>query len=322
MKALVLGATGHIGQGVVRDLLAHCYAVTAVTRHTTTPHLRDLDVDVLVGDIDRPGQIAEWAAGHDLVVDAAAPKPLGYFPPTRGGPDPIGTARNRALAHIEAVRRTGVRLAYISSFSTLPRPEGAERDPGQRWRHGYNAYFRAKDELDRILLEAGQDGLPIAILNPSAVFGPWETCPRDESLVARVLDGKVPWVMKHVVSVIDVRDLASGIRIAAESEHFGRQTAISGHDISLDDLARRIAALGRAPPPLPIHAGFAVGAGLWIEWVWALWGRHAPTAVCAAPVIADAWPMGTTEDLRALGVEPRPLEETLVDAVRWRAQRL
>ncbi|MRG96144.1 NAD-dependent epimerase/dehydratase family protein [Polyangium spumosum] len=36
-RALVLGATGHIGQAMVRELLTHGYHVTAATRRRGRP---------------------------------------------------------------------------------------------------------------------------------------------------------------------------------------------------------------------------------------------------------------------------------------------
>ncbi len=317
-RALVLGATGHIGQAMLRELLRRDCEVTAVTRQLRPASLAGLGVPYVVGDLDSGGLLGECLEGQDLVIDAAAPKPLGYFAPTRGGPDPVGVTRRRSLALVRAVERTGARLAHVSSFTTLPRATPrAGRESGVRWRHRRNAYFLAKQEMEQHLLEAGQRGLPIAVVNPSAVFGPWETCAPEESVVARVLMARLPLVMRHVVNLIDVRDVALGIVAALEAERFGRQTPMSAHDTTLDEVARRIATLAGVPLPIPIDSRLAEGLGLWLEAVSAFAGRPAPTAVCAVPVVADAWPMGTSQVLRDLGVEPRPLDETLWDSVLW-----
>lgn len=320
MKALVLGASGHIGQGVTRELLSAGCDVTATSRRANPPHLRDLPVEVVVGDLSQPGTIAALGSGHDVVVDAAAPKPLGYFVPPRGGPDPIRRARVRSMELVRMVEDTGATLVHVGSFSTLPRPGGYE--VAARWRRERNVYFHTKAAMERPLLDAGQRGLPVAIVNPSGVFGPWETCPIEESVVARVLTGQLPVVMRHMVNAIDVRDLASAIRALIELGRFGVPTPLSAHDIHLDDLVKWIADLAGVARPTTIDPRFALAAGTWIEAVAALAGRHAPTAVCAAPVVADSWAMGTSNHLRALGVEPRPLEETVVDAVRWRQELL
>ena len=66
MKALVLGATGHIGNAVVRKLLSHGYDVTATGRRTDPPRtLVKLPVHYSPGDHDEPGQIEHWVAGRN-----------------------------------------------------------------------------------------------------------------------------------------------------------------------------------------------------------------------------------------------------------------
>jgi nucleoside-diphosphate-sugar epimerase len=317
MRALVLGATGHIGQAVVRALIGRGYAVSAASRRAGGLGSTDLDVDLLTGDQSRPGQLRDWMQGHDIVVDASAPKPLGYFSPARGARDPLATARAHGARLVEGVERTGARLAFVSSFSTLRSSPSVGYDRGARWRHARNVYFRAKSEMERVLLEAGRRGLPITVVNPSAVFGPWEACPPEESVVARVLAGRLPFVMRHPVNVIDVRDLAAGIVAVLDRERFGDRTQMSGHDILLDDLARLIARFAGAPLPMSVDARLAEGLGLWFEGLWALVGHPAPVAFCAVPVVADAWPMGPSDQLRSLGLEPRPLERTIADAVHW-----
>src|SRR5262245_42090778 len=96
-RAVVLGATGHIGSAVVRQLVRRGAEVTAATRRSSaTPNLRGLDITLSPGDADDPEQLDAWVEGHDLVVDAAAPYPVWLFRPT--GPaeaDPIQYALAR-----------------------------------------------------------------------------------------------------------------------------------------------------------------------------------------------------------------------------------
>ena len=60
MKATVLGATGHIGSAVVRELVARGHTVTATGRRATPPvNLDGLALNYAAGDLDTPGQIDE-----------------------------------------------------------------------------------------------------------------------------------------------------------------------------------------------------------------------------------------------------------------------
>src|SRR5579859_2578733 len=104
-RALVLGATGHIGNAIVRELLARGYAVTAARRGRSAAHnLAGLAVSDAIGDAGDAATLDGWVAGHDAVVDAAAPYPLAIA--DRG--DAAAAAR-RAAQLVEAVRRHGAR---------------------------------------------------------------------------------------------------------------------------------------------------------------------------------------------------------------------
>ena len=121
MKATVLGATGHIGSAVVRELVARGHTVTATGRRATPPvNLDGLALNYAAGDLDTPGQIDEWIAGHDTVIDAAAPYPSLIAERNRGAPNPVEYAARRTRLVIDAVGRGGGGPSYMCSFVTIP----------------------------------------------------------------------------------------------------------------------------------------------------------------------------------------------------------
>jgi dihydroflavonol-4-reductase len=317
--ALVLGASGHVGQAATRELAARGYRVTAATRRPAIPTLEGLDVTVAPGDADDPGQLEEWVAGHDLVVDAAAPYPLSLLIPDKPEErDPIAYAVRRTRAVLDTVGTHGARLAFVSSFTTLPRRSTGSAELGSLMRRGVYPYFRAKKTMEDLVLTAAQRGLPAVVVNPAACLGPWDSRGEEASFVRAVLAARVPVVMHQVVNVIDVRDVATSILAALDAERYGRQIPLAGHNIAADALARRIADLAGVPAPaLTIDSLTASALAFWGELSWAAIGRPAPLALRAIPLAAEAWPMEQSDEQRALGVPIRPLDDTLRDAVRW-----
>lgn len=322
-RTLVLGATGHLGQAVVRELLAHGYPVTAATRQSNPESLSGLGVAVAQGDADAPGQLEAWVQGHELVVDAAAPYPLHLFVP-RGAAErePFVYARRRTQALLEAVARHRARLGFISSFTTLPRADAGLASLEARWRRRSHPYFIVKQLMEEQVLEAARGGLPAVIVNPTACLGPWDWKPPELCLIPQLLSGRLLATARHPVNVIDVRDVAAGLRAALEAECYGEPIPLSGHDVFADELARRICELGGAdPPPLRASARLGVLALLGMEAAWALRSAPPPAPALAALLLWESGPRTPSSAQQRLGLRVRPLEETLMDSIAWYRQR-
>jgi dihydroflavonol-4-reductase len=319
--ALILGATGHIGNAIVRDLLGHRYRVTAVTRQRRPEALADLDIEIRCGDADSHGQLAAWVRGHDFVIDAAAPYPLNLFVPTAlAERAPLDYARRRMANLLNAVSREGATLGYVSSFTTLPRPgsEGMFAAIETRARRRVHPYFIVKTTMEGMVLEATRGGLRAAILNPTACIGPWDRRRRELCVVPMLITAQVPAIVARVVNVIDVRDVAAAVRAALEQRRFAVPILLAGHDSRTDVLAARVCHLAGAPAPrLQVSARLAAGGALWAEAAWAFFGHPSPLPAIGLLLILDSYPMQPSVEQRALGALPRPLDDTLRDSIAW-----
>ena len=320
-RALVLGATGHIGQAIVRELLAHGWRVTAATRQPRAEALAGLDVTVAAGDADSPGQQVDWVAGHAVVFDAAAPYPMNLFlRAAEADRAPLAHARRRMTGLLDSVGRAGAVLVHVSSYTTLPRPagEGALAALETRARRRLHPYFAVKAEMESMVLAAGRQGLRAVVLNPSACMGPWDRRPRDLCVVPLLLSQQVPALVSQALNVIDVRDVALAARLAVEQQRYGAPMALAGHNTRTDSLAQRVCELGGvAAPRRRLPARLAAGGMLWTEAGWALLGRASPVPALGSLLVLDGYAMQTGPAQRDLGVWPRPLDDTLRDAIAW-----
>lgn len=324
-RALVIGSTGHIGSALTRELLDRGYLVTATTRAARPSALEGLDVEVARGDADRPGQIAAWADGHDVIVDAAAPYPVDLF--LRGGSaqrSPIEHARRRAEELVEATRSSGATLGFVSSFTTLPRPEppGGREAMEATLRRRLHPYFEAKATMEAVVLSAARAGVPAAVVNPSTCLGPWDRKPAAQSFIPQLLQGGAPVTVRRPVNVIDVRDVAAALCSAIDLGHFGTPIALAGHNLRVDDLADRICAIaGVRAPAFRTSARLAAATTVWAEAAWALVGRPSPFPALWSLLVLEGYAMEPSPRQLELGTEPRPLDETLRDAIAWYRRR-
>lgn len=306
MRALVLGASGHLGNAVVRELLAQAHAVTAARRgRADARNLAGLAVTDALGDADDPATLDGWVAGHDLVVDAAAPYPL------RAEPGAAAVSARRAAVLVDAIARHGARLVHISSFATRIAP----CDP--------HPYFAAKRAGEAVFAAAIRAGAAIAIVQPTNCMGPWDCRPSVLCLVPRVLAGWMPVMPSHIINVIDVRDVARGVVAAAAAGAAAGAAApgmepvlLSGHDVGLPELCGLIGELaGIRVTTQVVPSGFVRAAAWAIEL--ATLGTVVPPVLLPTLLALRHTPLPVRAAQRALGAAPRPLSATLRDAIAW-----
>ncbi len=318
MRALVLGATGHLGNAISRELLARGFQVTATSRRPSpAANLEELPIRFLSGDGDRPRQLDEWVRGHDLVVDAAASYHF-HLAPDSLGEKPAMIAERRIDALLESVSRHGATLAYVSSFTTLPRQRPlveALQNGALRLLH---PYFELKNRMEARVLAAARGGLPAAVVNPTLCLGPWDLKPLRFCLIPLALRGQLPATSGHAVNVIDVRDVASALLTAVEKRRFGEAIPLCGHNTTVDGLTEAVCRIGGTRPPrLRVPAQLSALAS---------YGNEVLSSVGLSPLsypslgmillLEQRW-QSPGPAQRELGVHLHPLSRTLTEAIDW-----
>ena len=323
IKALVIGASGHIGNAVVRAFLDRHYRVSACSRRSVpAANLSELPVRYLSGDIETSGQLDKWIVGHDLVVDAAAPYPLNVFSPvSEAGKDPIAHAERRTRLLLDAVSRHNARLVYVGSFVTGVRTRTSTQHFQHQAMRLAHPYFEVKELIESQILEASRHGLRVVIVNPTYCLGPWDLHDRGLCTIPLLLRGEIPSSITQTLNVIDVRDLAAAISAALDTERYGEPIQLSGHDITTGELYSQICELGGVPGPrISTAAPLALASAYAMELMLGAIGEKTrlPAGGMMMATLFDY--MVSRNEMQKLGIVPRPLTETLVDAIKWYRQ--
>jgi dihydroflavonol-4-reductase len=268
------------------------------------------------GDLDRPETIAEAMRGVEVVFHAA-----GHYPSdARGVHEHVAYGVDQTRTVIDACRAASVaRLIYTSSLTTIgqaPSDEqrlADERDlyvPGSL-RH--SAYYECKYAMESEVLRATAAGLPALVLNPTAVFGPGDHhLTTGRALLAVARGWGRAWVEAEI-NVVDVREVGQAHVRAAETGRIGERTILGGHNISVRDLIRIAAEIAGFPPPrvrIPLSL---------IDFIVALADSiPAPVSLGNHLRALRLWQGYNCEKAREeFGLSPRPLRETLRDALVW-----
>ncbi len=250
-SALVLGSTGCIGNNVTRACLAAGWSVRAFRRPTSPTWMLDgLDVEQVTGDLAQPASLADAMRGCDVVFHAAA-----YYP--RHSLDINGSLREAVLGMrnvLAAGERTGIgRLVFTSTLTTIGPPSepgrlSNEQDfylPGSTG----SAYFESKWAMEVEAWRAIANGAPLVIVNPSAVFGPWDVGPATGEIMVNVAKGRMPFWLDLEVNLVDARDVGAGQVLAAERGRVGQRYILGGENLSVRQALTLVAREAGVEPP-------------------------------------------------------------------------
>jgi dihydroflavonol-4-reductase len=317
--ALVLGSTGCIGNNVTRACLEAGWTVRALHRASSKTWMLDgLDVERVIGNLNDPRSLQAAMTGCDVVMHSAA-----YY--ASHSLDMAGSLRDsvRGMRHVlEAAKEARVeRLVYTSSLTTVGPPEDMNRLSDERdfYLPGStkSAYFESKWVMEAEAWRANAQGQPVIIVNPTAVFGPWDIKPATGEILLNVAKGRFPAWIDLEVNVVDARDVGQGHVLAAERGRAGQRYILGGDNLPLREALELTAQEADVKPP-----GREVSLGLVSGLV------RAGEALGRLPLVTPLplehfktlgeWRALNVEKARSeLGLETRPVLETVRDTLAW-----
>jgi dihydroflavonol-4-reductase len=318
--AAVTGATGHLGNVLVRELVRRGKRVRALVEPGDDGRaLAGLDVEIVRGDVLRPETLAAAFAGVDVVFHLAGVVSISSLDIDRVRTVNVDGTRNV----VRAARQAGVgRLVYTSSVHALtePAPGGVlteaagydpERAPGD--------YGKAKAAASRIVLDAVGEGLDAVVVNPVYVVGPFDyRLSEIGEVIVMFSRFPVPAGMDGRYDFIDVRDVAVGHVLAAERGRTGESYLLSGERMTVREMMRILAGLaGRTPPRVFIPLGIAAGLARIAPLFERVTGRRALLTPYAVHTLAVDFEISDRKAREDLGHASRPVEQALRDAWAW-----
>jgi dihydroflavonol-4-reductase len=314
---LVTGATGLLGNNIVRDLLARGEQVRILTRELrTTRPLDGLAVERLQGDVREPRVVEEAMQGVDVVIHAAGHVHIGWSQAELHHAVNVEGTRNIAAA----ARKMHSRLVYVSSVNALGLGARDFEADEETARPGIVAcpYVTTKAAAEAAVLEEVAVGLDGLIVNPGFMLGPWDWRPSSGRMFLEVATRFVPLAPAGSFNVCDVRDVSAGTIAAARLGKAGRRYILGGHNLSYFELWKRMARqAGKRGPYFPAGPMQRFFGAWWGDLQHRLTGKEPDLNSAAVKMSTQHHRFRSDRAMKELGYKFRPLEETLQDAWNW-----
>jgi dihydroflavonol-4-reductase len=211
-------------------------------------------------------------------------------------------------------------IVHVSSeLALLPPAKGEVLTPDSPVKQTSWPYCRSKADSELVARRYQDEGAPVVSVMPAAVWGPQD--PHFGEGVTRatnVLKRRYPIVMRGGMHIADVRDVAAVLAAVTTPGRGPRSYMVAGHYISLPDLIRTLADLsGRRIPFATFPVWFLAGFGRAADVVQRRVRTRLPWDAEGIWVMNCAARCDDSKTRSELGLEPRPLHETLADTVRW-----
>jgi dihydroflavonol-4-reductase len=316
---LVTGATGHIGNVLVRQLLKKGEQVRAlIWRGEDTRSLRDLEVETIEGDVLDLSSLWEAFQGVRGVLHLA-----GMISIMPGRDSTIWRVNVEGTKNvIKAAIESGVkRLVYTSSIHAIRRMEQGIIDESLPYdlETPYGEYDRSKAAATLEVQKAAQAGLDAVIVCPTGVIGPYDF--RD-SEIGHVIRGAAlahpTLYVDGAYDFVDVRDVAQGLILAEQTGLAGESYIFSGHKISVRYLLETVREVtGRAFTSIKLPFGLAAFVAKFAPHYYRLSQTKPRFTPYSLEVLRSNADISHAKASRELGYQTRSMYETITDTVRW-----
>ena len=317
---LVTGATGHIGNVLVRRLVEKGETVRAlVWRGEDTTPLKGLDVEPVEGDVLDPASLKAAFQGIERVFHLAGI--ISIMPGENSMVRRVNVEGTRNI--LEAARQAGVkRLLYTSSIHAIRRaPHGTTIDETLPFdpENPYGAYDRSKAEASLEVQEAAAAGLDAVIVCPTGVIGPYDFRRSEMGEVIRgAAEAHPMFYVDGAYDFVDVRDVAEGMLLAEAKGRAGESYLLSGHKLTVRDLIEGVRGVtGKAFTNIKIPFGLAEFVAKITPTYYRLSKSKPRITPYSLEVLQSNSNISHAKATRELGFKPRPVAETIADTVRW-----
>lgn len=317
---LVTGATGHIGNVLVRKLIQKGEKVRAlIWRGEDTTPIAGLDVDRVVGDVLDLESLRAALQGVEKVFHLAGI--ISIMPGDDSFVRRVNVEGTRNI--LAAARWAGVRrLVYTSSIHAIRRvPHGVLIDESLPFDldNPYGTYDRSKAEASLEVQKAVAEGLDAVIVCPTGVIGPYDY--RRSEMGSVILDaaqGKTSPYVDGAYDFVDVRDVADGMILAEERGQKGESYILSGQRISVRYLLETVREVtGKAFTRIKIPLSLAGFAARFTPIYYRLSKARPRFTPYSLEVLQSNSTISHTKATRELGYHPRTLYESIADTARW-----
>lgn len=320
---LVAGASGFVGSHTARALVSAGRKVRVLLRKTSSVEaMQSLPVEIYYGDVLDLESLRAAMQGCSSVFYSVVDARFWLSDPT-----PLYQNNVDGLVHaMDAALACGIEhFIFTSTMGTLGfNANGAVTEEIEfNWRDKASAYILARLQAEERFMDyCKHKGLPGVALCVANTYGPQDYQPTPHGgALWQAGSGKATRAMDTSAPMVDIRDVAAAAISAETNGHIGERYIIANEYISNRDLYGLATTWGGREALRFIPHGVAVAVASVAEVFIKLFGIKDSMLSKDAVFLSGAFKeMDNGKARRELNWNPRPVVETVSDALDWYAQ--
>jgi dihydroflavonol-4-reductase len=317
---LVTGATGHIGNVLIRELLASGESVRAMVlpKDDLTP-IKDLDIEVAIGDVLNKESLRRAMRGVDTIFHLAGM--ISILPGDAAQLQRVNVDGTRNM--LEMAKEMHVRrFVYTSSIHALARiPHGTTVDESIRFDPTgcMGDYDKSKALASLEVIKAAGDGLDAVIVCPTGVIGPHDYKASEMgTLISNTLFSRMVFSVDGAYDFVDVRDVAKGLILANQQGRTGEAYILSGEWINLQDMLKTVKEIaGEKFTGIKLPVWLAKAVSKFTPFFYRMTKTKPQFTPYSIETIQSNAVVSHRKATSELGYAPRTLYDSLTDTVLW-----
>jgi dihydroflavonol-4-reductase len=311
---LVTGGTGFLGAHLIRLLLHQNYNIRAIHRKSSQKKLiQDFSdkIEWVEADVTDLVALEDAFEGVTHVCHCAAmvsfhPKDLDRMMKI----NVEGTANMVNLSLDMGIQK----FLHVSSIAALGRSkERTHLDETMKWvdGKGNSKYALSKYQSEQEVWRGHAEGLPVAIVNPSVILGPWDWNLGSAKFFKQIDEGlKFSPIGRS--GMVDVLDVARFMGHLLASDINGERFILNAQNIAFKDFFNQVAAALNKKPPSIAVTPFLAEVAWRVEWLKEkILGATPLVTKESARASVSSYSYANEKSRSVFGFEYTPLEQTI-----------
>lgn len=317
MKYLVTGATGHIGNVLVKKLYKLGHEVYALVMNNDDISIIEPFASIIYGDITDKNRLFEIVKDYDVVFHLA-----GIVEIRLGRKKQLYKVNVEGTKNLLEVCQTNKikRLVYTSSVHAVEEKKNNQLieeplvlDPKKVKGH----YAKTKAIATDLILNQTSPELETVVVYPSGIIGPYDyKLSNFGQVFTDYLLGRLTAYLKGGYNFVDVRDVADGIIQAADKGKDKEGYILSGHSIKIKELLDFIAEYtNRKKVKTKLAYWFILSMSYFAEFIFMLMRRRPLFTHYSISVLNSNHNFSNEKAKRDLGFKTRDIYTSIKDTI-------